>query len=52
MCGVYMYWHYTQDVRALIPNEQLLNNAAAETFREYNTEQMIQVQSPHNKHQV
>jgi len=40
------------DVRALIPNEQLLNNAAPETFREYNTEQMIQVTSPHNKHQV
>lgn len=40
------------DVRALIPDERLLNNAAAETFREYNTEQMVQVTSPHNKHQV
>jgi len=40
------------DVRTLIPNEQLLNNHAAETFRDYNTEQMIQVLSPHNKHQV
>jgi len=40
------------DVRALIPTEQLLNNHAAETFRDYNTEQMIQVLSPHNKHQV
>jgi len=40
------------DVRALIPNESLLNNAAPETFREYNTEQMLQVQSPNNKHQV
>jgi len=38
------------DVRALIPNEQLLNNAAPETFREYNTEQMIQV--THNRHPV
>lgn len=40
------------DVRALIPNEQLLNNVAADTFREYNTEQMIHVASPGNKHQV
>jgi capping protein alpha len=41
------------DVRALIPNEQLLNNHAAETFRDYNTEQMIQVVSPAaSKHQV
>lgn len=40
------------DVRALLPNEALLNNTAAETFREYNTEQMLQVNSPNNKHQV
>lgn len=40
------------DVRALLPNEQLLNNVADETFREYNTEQMLQVVSPNNKHQV
>jgi len=40
------------DVRSLIPSEQLLNNHAAETFRDYNTDQMIQVLSPHNKHQV
>jgi len=40
------------DVRALLPNEALLNNTAAETFREYNTEQMIQVNIPNNKHQV
>jgi capping protein alpha len=40
------------DVRALLPNPQLLNNTAAETFREYNTEQMVQVNSPNNKHQV
>lgn len=40
------------DVRALIPNEALLNNHAAETFRDYNTEQMIQVVSPQHKHQV
>jgi len=40
------------DVRALLPNEQLLNSTAADTFREYNTEQMVQVNSPNNKHQV
>eukprot|EP01110_Echinostelium_bisporum_P004797 TRINITY_DN21887_c0_g1_i1.p1 TRINITY_DN21887_c0_g1~~TRINITY_DN21887_c0_g1_i1.p1 ORF type:complete len:286 (-),score=135.62 TRINITY_DN21887_c0_g1_i1:246-1103(-) len=40
------------DVRALLPNEQLLNNVAADTFREYNTEQMIHVNSPGNKHIV
>jgi len=40
------------DVRALLPNEQLLNSTAAETFREYNTEQMVQVNSPNNRHQV
>jgi len=40
------------DVRALLPNEQLLNKTALETFREYNTEQMVQVASPKNKHQV
>jgi len=40
------------DVRHLLPNEQILNSTAAETFREYNTEQMVQVNSPNHKHQV
>lgn len=40
------------DVRALLPNEQLLNSTAGETFREYNTEQMVQVNSPNHRHQV
>jgi len=40
------------DVRALIPNEQLLNRSAPETFRKYNTDQMTQVDSPHHTHQV
>jgi len=40
------------DVRGLVPDEQLLNRAAPETFRRYNTEQMLQVESPNNKHQV
>jgi len=34
------------DVRALLPNETMLNDSAPRTFREYNTEQMIQVDSP------
>jgi len=40
------------DVRALLPSESLLNSTAHATFREYNTEQMVQVNSPGNKHQV
>ncbi|EFA75005.1 hypothetical protein PPL_11690 [Heterostelium album PN500] len=35
------------DVRTLLsPNENILNSSAADTFREYNTEQMIAVASP------
>ncbi|EGG13845.1 subunit of heterodimeric actin capping protein cap32/34 [Cavenderia fasciculata] len=34
------------DVRALLPNESMLNASAAETFREYNTEQMVIANSP------
>lgn len=33
------------DVRALLPNENLINESAPRTFREYNTEQMIVVDS-------
>lgn len=40
------------DVRALLPNEGMLNESAPRTFREYNTEQMIQVDSPGNQHKV
>jgi len=40
------------DVRALLPNESLINESAPRTFREYNTEQMIQVDSPGNSHKV
>jgi len=34
------------DVRALLPNESLINESAPRTFREYNTEQMLQVEVP------
>lgn len=34
------------DVRALLPKESLINESAPRTFREYNTEQMVQVDSP------
>jgi len=40
------------DVRALVPNEGLINNTAPATFREYNTEQMVIVQSPNHDHKV
>jgi len=40
------------DVRALLPNESMINESAPRTFREYNTEQMIQVDSPGNPHKV
>jgi len=40
------------DVRALLPNESLINESAPRTFREYNTEQMVQVDSPGNSHKV
>ncbi|GAM20123.1 hypothetical protein SAMD00019534_032980 [Acytostelium subglobosum LB1] len=34
------------DVRTLLPNESMLNASAHETFREYNTEQMVSAASP------
>jgi len=40
------------DVRALLPNESMINESAPRTFREYNTEQMIQVESPGHQHKV
>lgn len=40
------------DVRALLPKESLINESAPRTFREYNTEQMIQVESPGHSHKV
>jgi capping protein alpha len=38
------------DVRALLPRESLLNDTAAETFKRYNEEQMIQVDSADGSH--
>jgi capping protein alpha len=38
------------DVRGLLPDESILNDSAPATFREYNTDQMLQVQSPGNPH--
>jgi len=40
------------DVRALLPNESLINESAPRTFREYNTEQMLQVEAPGGGHKV
>jgi capping protein alpha len=38
------------DVRGLLTDESILNESAPATFREYNTDQMLQVQSPGNSH--
>jgi len=40
------------DIRALLPNESMINESAPRTFREYNTEQMVQVESPGHSHKV
>lgn len=40
------------DVRALLPDESMINESAPRTFREYNTEQMVQVDSPGHSHKV
>jgi len=40
------------DVRSLLPKESLINDSAPRTFREYNTEQMVQVESPDHEHKV
>jgi capping protein (actin filament) muscle Z-line, alpha len=33
------------DVRALLPDDSIINDSAPATFREYNTEQMLQVRN-------
>jgi len=38
------------DVRGLLEDETLLNDSAPTTFRQYNTDQMLQVQSPGHNH--
>lgn len=40
------------DVRGLLKNDALLNEIAAETFKEYNTQQMLLVNSPDHDHKV
>jgi len=40
------------DVRALLPQESMINESAPRTFREYNTEQMVVVDSPGHSHKV
>jgi len=46
------YTEVLTDVRALLPEESLINESAPRTFREYNTEQMVQVESPGHDHKV
>jgi capping protein alpha len=40
------------DVRKLLENDALLNEIASETFREYNTQQMLIVDAPDHSHKV
>jgi len=40
------------DVRKLIENDSLLNELASDTFREYNTQQMLIVDAPDRSHKV
>jgi len=39
------------DVRALLSDDSILNASAPETFRAYNTDQMLQVKSPGHDHE-
>jgi len=39
------------DVKALLHDDSILNASAAQTFRNYNTEQMLQVKSPGHDHE-
>jgi len=40
------------DVRGLLSDESILNTSAPATFREYNTDQMLEVASPGGNHKV
>lgn len=40
------------DVRGLLSDDSIINEIAPSTFREYNTDQMLQVQSPGGNHKV
>jgi len=40
------------DVRGLLPDESILNETAPSTFREWNTEQFLEVTPPGSSHQV
>jgi len=45
-------YEVVSDVRALLDDESILNKVAGNTFRQYNQEQMIVVDSPGNAHKV
>jgi len=40
------------DVRGLLPDDSVINDSAPATFREWNTDQMLQVKSPKGDHEV
>jgi capping protein alpha len=45
------FMEVVQDVRTLLQDDVLINEIAPTTFREYNTDQMLNVQSPAGSHQ-
>lgn len=40
------------DLRGLLPDDSIINDSAPATFREWNTDQMLQVKSPNGDHEV
>jgi len=40
------------DLRGLLPDDSIINDSAPATFREWNTDQMLQVKSPSGGHEV
>lgn len=40
------------DLRGLLPDDSIINDSAPQTFREWNTDQMLQVKSPTGQHEV
>lgn len=45
------FMEVVQDVRTLLQDDVLINEIAPATFREYNTDQMLDVKSPNGSHQ-
>merc|ERR1712063_3235 len=46
------FMEFVTDVRGLLTDDSLINDTAPATFREWNTDQMLQVKSPKGDHEV